>query len=494
MYVTVVVISNIFEQARQTPGKIAAVSNGVACNYGNFARLIEVSRQYFAQQALPVDSVAVIDVDSLLDAWILGLALRSLGLTTCATKDAAEIAKLGIQNIGCIVTAEADNRPRPGHPSAAFPWRLIRVPANLKLSAMQGPVPALPEAMAHPGGHIMMTSGTTGVHKKVVRDAAMEALAIPLHAEINGISAQSVVYVANFGLWTAGGYRWPLITWSMGGTVVFHQEIDLHSPLARHDMTHIFTTPATLAALLAASKGAPRRNDATRLLVTGGVLSRSMLATAKQLLTRQVYSVLASTEALTLAVTPLDQPDDLLWHRIHPSREVQVVDEAGSVLGPWREGFVRVRIIDGLSGYLNDEVATREFFHDEYFYPGDLGMFGGDGRLALRGRASDVINVLGDKIATDPIERVLQDRLGAEGVCILPIQNTEGEDEIHLVIQRGRPLERAELEAAKSAVLGVIKSVSVRVAVVEKLPRNEMGKIKRLELKRQLTRARNASS
>src|SRR5208283_5250203 len=148
-------ISNIFEQARQTPGKIAAVSNGVACNYGNFARFIEICRQYFAQQDLPVDSVAVIDVDSLFDAWMLGLALRSLGLTTFATRVPEELPQLGLRNISCVVTAEAENRPGPGHASTAFPWRSIRVPANLKLSAVQGLVPDVPEPIAHPGGHIM---------------------------------------------------------------------------------------------------------------------------------------------------------------------------------------------------------------------------------------------------------------------------------------------------------------------------------------------------
>jgi acyl-coenzyme A synthetase/AMP-(fatty) acid ligase len=212
-----------------------------------------------------------------------------------------------------------------------------------------------------------------------------------------------------------------------------------------------------------------------------------MLAAAKRFMTRQVYSVLASTEALTMAVTPLDQPDDLLWHRIHPSREVQVVDEAGTVLGPGKEGLVRVLIIDGLTGYLDDEAATRAFFHDGYFYPGDLGMFGHDGRLSLRGRASDVINVLGAKIATDPIERALQDRLGAEGVCILSIQNTQGDEEIHVMIQPGRQMEQAEIQAAAYAELGVIKRVPVHVVLMEKLPRNEMGKIERLELRRQLT-------
>jgi acyl-coenzyme A synthetase/AMP-(fatty) acid ligase len=485
-----VAVAKIFEQARQTPGKIAAVSSGVSWSYGDFARFIAACRQHFARQGLPVDSVAIIDVDNLLEAWVFGLALRSLGLTTFATKDAQEIPTLGLRNISCVVTAEAEHRAVPG--SSAFPWRVIRVPADLKPTAMPGPVPSVPEMPARPGGHILMTSGTTGAQKMVLRDAAMEALAIELHAEINGISDQSIVYVANFGLWTAGGYRWPLITWSMGGTVVFHQDADLHSPLARHDMTHIFTTPATLSALLAASRGALRRNDATRLLITGGAASRAMVAAAKQFLTHRVYSVLASTEALTLGVTLLEQPDDLLWHRIHPSREVQVVDEASAVLGPWQEGFVRVRIIDGLTGYLDDEVATRTFFHDGYFYPGDLGMFGDDGRLSLRGRASDVINVLGDKIATDPIERALQDRLGAEGVCILPVPNAQGDEEIHVVIQCSRRLRQAELEAAKKAELAAIRPAPMRIVFIDKLPRNEMGKIKRLELSRQLQLARQA--
>ncbi len=483
-------ISKIFEQARQTPGKIAVVYNGASSSYAHFARCIEVSRQYFAQQDLPVDSVAVIAVQSLLDAWILGLALRSLGLTTFAVRDAEDIGKAHVRNIGCVVTSAAENRPAPGRPPADFPWRLIRVPSDIRLAAMQAAVPEVPKTTAHPGGHIMMTSGTTGANKKVVRDAAVEALAIPLHAEINGISDRSVVYVANFGLWTAGGYRWPLITWSMGGTVVIHQGPDMHGPLARHDMTHVFTTPAMLTALLHAPNGTLRRNDATRLLVTGGALSQAMLAAAKRGLTRQVYSVLASTEALTMAVTPLEQPDDLHWHRIHPSREVQVVDEAGNVLGPGTEGLVRVRIIDGLSGYLDDEVATRRFFRDGYFYPGDVGMLGHDGRLSLRGRASDVINVLGDKIATDPIERALQDRLGAEGVCILSIESTGADDEIHVVIQSRRPIEPPEIEVAGNAELGAIKGVPVRIVFIEKLPRNEMGKIERLVLKRQLIMAR----
>lgn len=474
-------IGKIFEKARQAPGKTAVIYNGVSCSYGFFAQCIETSRQYLAKQNLPADKVAVIDVQGLLDGWILGLALRSLGLTTFAAREDAEIAKLGAQRVGCVVTS----MPAEAGQSGNEPWRVIRIPPEVRLAAMHYAIPAA-TAIARPGGHIMMTSGTTGAYKMVVRDAAMEELAIPLHAEINAITEHSVVYVSNFGLWTAGGYRWPLITWSTGGTVVIHQAPDLHSPLARHELTHMFSTPDMLATLLRAAGGAPRRNDAMRLMVTGGAMSKTMLADAKHLITNQVFSVLASSEALTLAVTPVDQPEDLLWHRIHPSREVQVVDEAGNVLAPGNEGLIRSRIIDGLTGYLDDEATTREFFRDGFFYSGDVGMFGPDGRLQMRGRASDVINVLGDKIATAPVEQALQDKLGAEGVCIVSVQGAEAVGEIYLVIESRRRIASSEIDSAGIAELESIRRVPVRVLFVDKLPRNEMGKIQRLVLKQQL--------
>jgi hypothetical protein len=106
------------------------VHNGVSCSYAQFARLIEACRQYLGQQHLLAGSVAVIDVQSLADGWILGLALRSLGLTTFAVRGAADIDKLNADSISCVVTAVAENRPAPLRPPAAPAWRLIRVPSE----------------------------------------------------------------------------------------------------------------------------------------------------------------------------------------------------------------------------------------------------------------------------------------------------------------------------------------------------------------------------
>ena len=154
---------------------------------------------------------------------------------------------------------------------------------------------------------------------------------------------------------------------------------------------------------------------------------------------------------------------------------------------------MRIRIDDGIEGYLDDPIATREFFRDGYFYPGDMGQFAPDGRLSLRGRVSDVVNVLGIKIATGAIEQALQDRLGANGICIVSIASENERamhDEIHLLIEAGQKLEHAEIEAAADAELGQIKRVPVHIEFVAMMPRNDMGKIDRRALKEELMRRR----
>lgn len=476
------VISRIFAQARDTPHKIAAVHNGVACRYADFARRIAQRRAFLARQSLAAGSIALIDVESMLEAWITSFALRSLGHDTLAVPGVDDPRVPRVRRAAFVVVVD-DARARAATRVPSL--RTIRIPASTNASGDDHGAPlAAPSAKL--GGNIMMTSGTTGEYKLVVRDADAEASLLPLHVEINAMSADSVVHVANFGLWTAGGYRWPLIAWSVGATVVMHDAPDAHAPLGRHDLTHIFATPNTVAHLLRAPAGELRRNDATRLLVTGGAMPPAMLAEARERVTSQVYSVLASTEALTLSVTPVATADDLLWHRIHPSRTVEVADDDGNVLAPGREGLVRVKILDGLRGYLDDPEATRAFFREGYFYPGDLGVFGDDGRLSMRGRASDVINLFGDKIATGPLEQALERTLGVDAVCVVAIDGARGDSAIYVVIERGGGLAPADVAAAAKAELRVFRRLQIRAVLVDRLPRNAMGKIDRRVLRREL--------
>ncbi|TDP74464.1 class I adenylate-forming enzyme family protein [Roseateles toxinivorans] len=477
----------IFAQARATPDKPAFIHNGAACNYAEFAQRLVQAGAYLSQHVPTTDhpavpGVAVLCVEHLAQAWVLGIALRRLGLTTVSVASVQEIDGLGLDNVRCLVSWAAESPPDLAALAARTGWPWIKVPTDLGPVAVVGEQ-AWPATTVHVAGHIIQTSGTTGAYKKILRDAAVEVSTLDLHADINGIDASSLVFVRDFPLWTAGGYRWPLLSWHRGATVVFQQWRDFHVPLLSQPLTHVFATPMTL--MFVGDPELPlRRNDAMRLLVTGGAMPRALVAALQQRLTRQVYTVLASTEALTVAATLVENRDDLAWHSVHPAREVQVVDEADRPLPAGQSGLLRIRILDGVSGYLGDEAASQEFFRDGYFYPGDLAVLHADGRLALCGRVTDVINVLGNKIATAPIEAALQQRLEVDAVCLLSLPKPGADDEVHIAIESSRALSQAELQAAANDQLKIFGQVHFHL--LKQLPRNRMGKVLRLALRQQL--------
>jgi hypothetical protein len=108
-------------------------------------------------------------------------------------------------------------------------------------------------------GHVLLTSGTTGAYKQVLRDAREEFATLDLHARINGMDEGAVVYMRDFPLWTSGGYRWPVIAFSQGATVVWQQGQDFERPYQWPTVTHGFAPPATLAFLLTPAAQGPLR-------------------------------------------------------------------------------------------------------------------------------------------------------------------------------------------------------------------------------------------
>jgi acyl-coenzyme A synthetase/AMP-(fatty) acid ligase len=238
-----------------------------------------------------------------------------------------------------------------------------------------------------------------------------------------------------------------------------------------------------LALILLAPEEVTLRNDAMTLIVGAGVLSQADWRAARERLTRDVRTGYGSTEAGPCALTRVETPQDLVWHQIYPAFQVQVVDDQHQPLPAGRSGAVRVRT-SGIDGYLGDEETTRAFFRDGFFYPGDLGVLREDGRLQIQGRVTDVINVMGDKLATTPIETALQEALGAKAVCVFSAPGEGGEEAVHVAVQPGGPVGPEALKAALLAALPRVRAAHVHA--VTDFPRNHMGKIDRVALKAQL--------
>jgi acyl-coenzyme A synthetase/AMP-(fatty) acid ligase len=475
------VVDRIYAHALATPQKTAVVHNGRRVSYRQFAAGVSLARRFLERRAVSRDRVAVLCVHNLFDAWILRLALGSLGVTTVSARSVEDIALLGLGQVS-IVSAPARTDAWAGlaRAAAAGGHSLIIVPADV-YSGWEAVDFRDAEAIAAtvPGGQILLTSGTTGAYKKVLIDSANEASNVPLRIDILGLRGESVVNVFNFPAWTAIGYQWPVCAWSLGAGVVIHGGKDRHRSLAIPGLTHAFIHPQMLAELLAELPETFVRNDAMALIVGGGVLSVGQWRAACERLTSDVRTIIGSTEIGTFSLTPITNPDDLAWHRVLPALQVQVVDDQSRPSPAGETGLVRIRTT-GVEGYLDDPEATRTFFRDGYFYPGDLGALREDGRLSLQGRVTDVINVWGHKIATLPVETSLQDRLGAEAICVFSVPGENGEV-VHIAIQSERTIEPADLRTALEAALPGVRQV--RVHLVGALPRNHMGKIERGKLK-----------
>ena len=477
-------IENIYAQAQRTPDRIAVVHNNRPISYRAFARGVDAARRYLAGQELPATGIAVLAGGSILDGYVLGLAVRSLGMTTLLVPSMYHIRRLGRSEAHCVITTDAETWPGLHELCTASATRLITISAAIYADTGAGAAPALPELPASEGGHILLTSGTTGSHKKVLIGPSTQSQLCNFHQRVYGISEQSVVNLLHFVSGNGLGFKFSLTTWSCGGTVIFYQRSMLHQVFDYPKITHSFLSPQALGTILSAPSGELHRHELMQLVVTAGPLPRALADEARARLTPRIYTHYASTEGGPVTLTRIEQPEDLRWHRILPSCEVQIVDDSGHLLPAGQEGLVRVRPMAGVTGYLDDADASRTFFRGGYFYPGDLGIISPDGRLALQGRVTEVINISGIKVPAGPIEETLQAKFGASGACVFSTSRADGEEILHVVFESPQRFEPAEVVAVLRGLLpGTCRG---RTHYVDDLPRNDMGKIRRDVLKAQL--------
>jgi acyl-coenzyme A synthetase/AMP-(fatty) acid ligase len=475
------ITESIFDWAQRTPEKTAVLDNDRPWSYRSFAEHIAIARAYFSKRGYGGPGYAVIATYNRMDFWILSLALRSLGLTTMAVGSAAMLDDLLLPGIRCVVTRRGEVWPGLANLCEA------RGLALLSVSLDDEPSPdAIPSQTPYePGGHILPTSGTTGRFKMVLSTPAIDAAFLRWRTEVTGMRQDSVLSVFSFAPWTAAGYRAAANPWIVGGTTLMEHGREPYRALFNPDVTHGIIVPSLLDPILAAPANAYPRNDALQLAVTAGAMTRRQIEQAKARITPRLFVLLGSTEISSFAYTPLETEDDQRWHRLLPHRVVEIVSETGHPVPVGEIGRVRISTKDGPTGYLGDEAATKIHFKDGYFYPGDLAIARSDGRIALQGRSTDVINIRGKKIFPGPIEDRLCEALDVSGVCLFSMQNESGEEELYVAIETSTPISAKRLRATLDTALKAYPRA--RVYGVPSLPRNPMGKVLRQAVRDRIT-------
>lgn len=168
-----------------------------------------------------------------------------------------------------------------------------------------------------------------------------------------------------------------------------------------------------------------------------------------------------------------------------------MLDDAGIELDPETDGGdaigeVVVRGPNLFLGYLNRPEATEAVMREGWFHTGDLATRAVDGSLRIVGRrATDLIKTGGYKVGAGEVEAALMEHPAvAEAAVTGEPDDRLGERIVAWVVLRDAVGEASprDLEDHVAGLLAPHKRPR-EVRFLEALPRNEMGKVRKTDLK-----------
>jgi len=168
-----------------------------------------------------------------------------------------------------------------------------------------------------------------------------------------------------------------------------------------------------------------------------------------------------------------------------PNVEMLVVTDEERVAGQGEVGELVARGSNISRGYWNNSAETAERFGPLGYRTGDLGYADEEGFLFLVGRKHDMIKVGAHRVGAKEIEDVLNEHPAIGEAAVVPVQHQIlGEAPVAFVAGRpGSELKVAEVVAFCRSRLPVYK-IPIDFIPVASLPRNGIGKIDKLTLRR----------
>jgi len=169
--------------------------------------------------------------------------------------------------------------------------------------------------------------------------------------------------------------------------------------------------------------------------------------------------------------------------------EIRIVDDDETDLAPGTAGEILTRGPDLCAGYTDAELTAATFDADGWYRTGDMGVMDDDGYLTITDRLKDIIIRGGENISAAEVEEVIAAvpgvaevavvaapdvRLGEHGCAVVRMQ--PGADELTLE-QLREHLDAAEFARQKWPE---------ELRIVADFPRTATGKIRKVDLRRQL--------
>ena len=459
-------------RARLEPQAIAIQSLGRALTFQQLHALVKwVAGKLRRTGVQPRQAVVTATTDKELD-WVLALALAHEGATSCSNH--AYSAWKASFDYDWLLT---DNEALEGDKAVVVDTSWIRA-AQEEYERIDAQ-PCDESAVAR----IVLTSGTTGRRKGVALT----------HAQLVSRAKSSLVLrgayrtMSLIGLATAGDFNAATACLVTGSPLFVGRSLPQQLEMIRQfSIESIYGSPATLALLVAEIGKSGRPVDCVRMVRMGGSSTPAALVQSiAEHLTDNIFTMYGSTEAGGMCAfkpTARTKPSVAGWPQLDV--DVQVVDDAAQPLPAGEEGLVRVKTPHMASGYVGAPEESARAFQDGWFYPGDRGFLNARGLLVLAGRNSEIINVGGAKLDAAVMDQFLAGIEGVADAAVFLHESGAGTLEVVAALVVGEGFDPGAMREAADRKFR--KLAPVKYVKVERLPRNELGKLDRAQLAAQL--------
>ncbi|MBK0397757.1 AMP-binding protein [Limibaculum sp. M0105] len=488
--------AHVLDAARRTPEKLALrvladATSAVAeaWRYADLDRAIRATAAGLRSAGLqPGDRVAL-RMGNVSDFPILffgTIAAGGIAVPTSSQLTASEF-------LGLV----ADMKP---HFAAVSTELAVDLPDGVGLLApgawaeLRGCVPG-PIAQTEAGdpAFLIYTSGTSGRPRGVLHAQRSAHARRMMWDGWYGLSEADTVLHAGAFNWTytlGAGLTDP---WAAGaGTLIYAGPRDAHvwPRLARaHGATIFAAVPGVYRQMLRGAEGMAEDFATLRHGLTAGERMPDAVAEEWRATTgKPLYEALGMSEVSTyISSAPSVPPRPGTSGRPQRGRRVAILPEDASHDAPepvGEPGLLAVsRRDEGLMlGYWHDPAATQAAMRGEWFLTGDRAAMDRDGYITYLGRADEVMNALGYRVAPQEVEEAIGRHPAVAEVAVaeLPVR-ADLSLVAAFIVPRGKWPGEDALAAHAAATLAPYKAPKVWIEV-DTLPRSPNGKLQRRTL------------
>jgi acyl-CoA synthetase (AMP-forming)/AMP-acid ligase II len=473
------IVDPILFQCRQQPPAAAICAPGAGISLISYRRLEyfihNISRRLLSYGLAP-GSIAAVSIDDVIFHAAMVLALTRLGIATISMRKNS-IPPIKVDAF--ISDAPLGFRSGDRAIQSDMSWT----------EGSDEPIEShyLPEISPDSICRLIPTSGTTGTPKAVAISHRLLIDRMSRHGTVFGRRLANCARIySDAPISTSLGFQFLIYTLWRGGTLFLPGDSFENTLQAfeQYKVQAMVAPPSGLEVLWRWYDRFPEYQSNMETIICGGdKLPPSLSERVRARICPHVIAAYGSTEAsmsATATAHALNQSSDAVGF-VAPGVTVQVVAEADTILPPNTEGQIRIRSEFSVAGYFNAPEETALSFRNGWFYPGDIGTLSSDQLLVITGREKTMLNLGGDKIAPETVERVLSTCEGVveSAVCSLP--NQLGINEVYALVVGPAALDLAKIKAHCATQL-LPQFIPTHFIAADHLPRNEMGKVDRHHL------------